>query len=86
MNSTTNAPHDGVVTAAPTASLLPAQTTLRRVQLQVADLERSLAFYQQVLGMRMLGRTQRTCRWWNCISTEPLRIRSASSSSHPIEP
>ncbi len=33
---------------------LPAATRLGRVQLQVADLERSLAFYEGVLGLRRL--------------------------------
>ena len=35
---------------------LPEATHLGRVRLQVADLERSLAFYEEVLGMRVIGR------------------------------
>lgn len=35
---------------------LPESTHLGRVRLQVADLERSLLFYQKVLGMRVLRR------------------------------
>jgi catechol 2,3-dioxygenase len=36
---------------------LPESTHLGRVRLQVADLERSLAFYEKVLGMRVIHRT-----------------------------
>ena len=39
---------------------LPAQTSLGRVTLQVADLERSLVYYQTVLGLRVLARTSDT--------------------------
>lgn len=35
---------------------LPAETRLGRVRLQVSDLGRSLAFYEQVLGLRVLDR------------------------------
>ena len=35
---------------------LPEQTRLGRVRLQVADLDRSLAFYQEVLGLRVIAR------------------------------
>jgi len=35
---------------------LPEETHLGRVRLQVADLERSIAFYEQVLGMRVIRR------------------------------
>lgn len=35
---------------------LPAETRLGRVRLQVADLDRSLAFYQGILGMRAIER------------------------------
>jgi len=36
---------------------LPESTHLGRVRLQVADLERSLLFYERVLGMRVIRRT-----------------------------
>src|SRR5450756_2046020 len=36
---------------------LPESTRLGRVRLQVADLERSLALYEKVLGMRVIRRT-----------------------------
>jgi catechol 2,3-dioxygenase len=41
---------------APSGFRLPEGTRLGPVRLQVADLERSLAFYQEVLGMRLLER------------------------------
>src|SRR3981081_3780407 len=36
---------------------LPESTHLGRVRLQVADLDRSLLFYENVLGMRVINRT-----------------------------
>jgi catechol 2,3-dioxygenase len=36
---------------------LPAETRLGHVRLQVADLDRSLAYYERVLGLRVLSRT-----------------------------
>src|SRR6266550_995638 len=36
---------------------LPQSTHLGRVRLQVADLERSLVFYEKVLGLRVIRRT-----------------------------
>lgn len=42
---------------APDGYRLPAETRLGRVRLQVADLERSIAFYQDVLGFRAVDRS-----------------------------
>ncbi|MFL5585710.1 MAG: VOC family protein, partial [Gemmatimonadaceae bacterium] len=41
---------------------LPEATHLGRVRLQVADLARSLAFYETVLGLRILDRTDDEAR------------------------
>jgi catechol 2,3-dioxygenase len=41
----------------PTGYRLPESTRLGRVRLQVADLERSISFYEKVLGMRAIRRT-----------------------------
>ena len=41
---------------------LPESTHLGRVRLQVANLDRSLAFYQEVLGMRVIDRNGDTAR------------------------
>ncbi len=43
---------------APPGFRLPAATRLGRVRFQVAELERSLAYYQQVLGLRLISRTE----------------------------
>ena len=43
---------------APKGYRLPAQTTLGPVRLQVADLERSIAYYEQVLGLHVATRTE----------------------------
>ncbi|HVE78495.1 MAG TPA: VOC family protein [Gemmatimonadaceae bacterium] len=43
---------------APPGFRLPDETRLGRVRLQVADLERSLAYYQTVLGLRVLERAE----------------------------
>lgn len=42
---------------APSGHRLPAATRLGRVRLQVADLARSVEFYEQVLGLRVLSRS-----------------------------
>src|SRR5213076_2432815 len=42
----------------PSGYRLPEATRLGRVRLQVADLDRSIVFYEQVLGMRALRRTE----------------------------
>ena len=45
---------------APPGFRLPAATRLGRVRLQVADLARSLAFYEGILGLGVLNRTEDT--------------------------
>jgi len=47
---------------APSGFRLPAATRLGQVRLQVADLERSLAYYQDTLGMRCLERDSSQAR------------------------
>ena len=41
---------------------LPAETHMGAVHLTVADLERSLAYYEQQIGLRVLGARRRHCR------------------------
>jgi catechol 2,3-dioxygenase len=45
---------------APSGYRLPANTRLGRVRLQIANLDRSLAWYEKVLGLRMLHRGPHT--------------------------
>ena len=47
----------GTFTVPPPAYRLPADLRLGRVRLQVADLERSVAYYEQVIGFRTIERT-----------------------------
>jgi catechol 2,3-dioxygenase len=42
---------------APPAYRLPAATRVGRVELQVSDLERSVAYYQRVLGLQVISRS-----------------------------
>lgn len=49
----------GQVGVAPPAFRLPPETRVGAVQLQVSDLERSLAWYRDVLGFRLLERANR---------------------------
>lgn len=53
MQSTSNTPEYGIV---PPGYRLPAALRLGRVRLQVADLARSLAYYEGVLGLRVIER------------------------------
>lgn len=48
--------------ADPEGPRLPADTGIGRVRLQVADLERSLAFYRDVIGFRVLDRRDGVAR------------------------
>ena len=45
---------------APPGYRLPATTRLGPVRLQVADLARSVAYYERVVGLRVLTRSERT--------------------------
>lgn len=46
----------GSIGVAPPGFRMPADLRLGQVRLQISDLERSLAYYQRVLGMRVLDR------------------------------
>jgi len=46
----------------PSGYRLPESTHLGRVRLQVADLDRSIAFYEKVLGLRTINRTADAAR------------------------
>ena len=48
---------------APGGFRMPGELRLGRVRLQVAELERSLAYYQEVLGLRVIERTVSWIAW-----------------------
>lgn len=56
----------------PESFRLPPQTRLGGVRLQIADLKRSLAYYQSVLGMRLLSQTDSRASLGAQDSTTPL--------------
>jgi len=58
MTATTPMPY-GI---APPGYRLPDATHIGRVRLQVADLERSIAYYETVIGFRVLGRADRVAK------------------------
>ena len=57
---------------APPGFRLPDETRLGPVRLQVADLARSLAYYERVLGLRVLQRGEGTAVLGDVGGTEPL--------------
>ena len=57
---------------APPGFRLPDETRLGPVRLQVADLARSLAYYERVLGLRVLQRGEGTATLGNVGGTAPL--------------
>jgi catechol 2,3-dioxygenase len=59
MSDRDGTPFDPGYGIAPPGYRLPAGTRPGRVRLQVADLDRSLAFYEQVLGFRVIDRARR---------------------------
>lgn len=71
---------------APPGYRLPAETRLGHVSLQVADLARSLAYYERVLGLRVLERTESAALLGTQIGDTPLvhlaERRGASQSQH----
>ena len=50
--------HQNAFTTAPPGYRLPAALRLGRVRLQIADLDRSLAYYQRVIGFRTIEKTR----------------------------
>lgn len=71
---------------APSGHRLPAATRLGRVRLQVADLERSLAWYQRVLGMRVLDRQAVEATLGAHGDDEPLVVLRERRGARPVPP
>lgn len=70
---------------APTGYRLPDALTLGRVRLQVSDLARSLAFYTDVLGLRILGEDTTTALLGAADGT-PLVELHAVPGTRPVPP
>jgi len=63
---------------------LPAGTTLGPVTLQVADLTRSLDYYERVLGLRVLGGSPRTATLGTQDGTTPLVVLQERPGATPV--
>ena len=69
---------------APPGYRLPAQTRLGAVRLQVADIDRSLAYYQNVLGLQMLGREEGRATLGAEGEGEPLVVLHEDRAVRPV--
>lgn len=67
----------------PSGFRLPEATHLGRVRLQIADLERSLAFYQDVLGLRVVNRAGRQAALAACGDEHVLIELSERAGARP---
>jgi catechol 2,3-dioxygenase len=74
----------GTYGEAPSGGRLPDGLTLGRVVLQVASLERSIAFYEQVLGMRIVSRVAATAA--TAATTPRAALAGASGSRAELAP
>ena len=81
--ATSNAGDTGY-TVAPPAYRLPGGISLGPVTLQVADLERSLAYYDRVLGLRPLQRDARAATLGTQEDATPLVHLSARPGAVPV--
>ncbi|PEN13291.1 hypothetical protein CRI94_11675 [Longibacter salinarum] len=81
MTSTSSQSQVGI--AAP-GGRLPAVTRLGPVRLQVADLERSITFYDSVLGFEVLGRANETALLGPAERTDPLVILKEQPGVRPV--
>lgn len=68
---------------APPGYRLPDATRLGRVRLQVADLARSLSFYEDVLGLRALDRSEDTVALGASSSDVPLVVLEERPGARP---
>ena len=71
-------------TVAPPGFRLPAATRLGAVRLQVADLARSIAYYEKVVGLRVLGRTATTATLGAMSDPTPLVELHARAGVTPV--
>ena len=77
--------HPGTYGEAPPGFRLPDGTHLGPVVLQVADLDRSLRFYESVLGFRVLSRTGNAAVLAALSSTRPLLELRERKGARPVD-
>ena len=68
----------------PEPTHLPAETHLGRVRLQVSDLDRSIRYYEQVLGLRVLERRAGKAVLGDQVSNAPLVELRERAGANPV--
>jgi catechol 2,3-dioxygenase len=68
----------------PEPARLPAETHLGRVRLQVSDLDRSIRYYEQVLGLRILERRAGEAVLGDQVSNAPLVELRERPGANPV--
>ena len=69
---------------APSGFRLPDETHIGRVRLQVADLDRSVAYYEKVLGMRTLSRSETSAELGSHGDDQPLLALIEKKTARPV--
>jgi catechol 2,3-dioxygenase len=82
MNTTSTTPTAGTSGSRPAVDRLPDQTRVGGVLLQVSDLPRSLAYYNDVLGLRTLAQSSESAALGAPASVEPLVTLQAVTGTH----
>lgn len=71
---------------APSDYRLPPETRLGPVRLQVSDVERSIAFYADLIGLTLIGQTDRVAKMGVEGSSEPLVELVEKKGARPVPP
>lgn len=74
----------GTYGIAPESHRLPRETRLGPVQLQVADLERSLDYYQRVLGLGVMARAEGSATLGAYVENRPLVVLRERAGAGPV--
>lgn len=70
----------------PAGYRLPPGTRVGAVELQVSDLARSIAYYQQLLGLAVLSRGEQTVSLGGVGATEPIVVLREVTGTRPVAP